>query len=130
MLLFEEIEKPYASGAVIMLPARITPASLASIVKLPWRIRGSSLVRKIVSGAAGGKTEGSKVMLSPDNALPMASRRLPEPLSDVLVTTKVVPGCKAIDVGDQAVVVFVDTLKTNTYKITTLSFFIMSSILF
>ena len=48
-------------------------------------------MRKIVAGLLGGKTAGSKVMVSPLCASSNAWRKVPGPLSAVLVTTMVLP---------------------------------------
>lgn len=69
VLLLDEMESPCP---VTWLPSRITPALLASIVKLPWEISGKLLVRIMGVGELGGKIDGSKVIKSPRRASNMA----------------------------------------------------------
>lgn len=52
-----------------------------------------------MAGARGGKTAGSKVIMSPLCASSNACRRAPEPLSAVLVTIMVFPGAGGVSVG-------------------------------
>ena len=68
---------------------------LAAIQDHPCVIFGSLRVREIVAGASGGKTEASKVIVSPFCASSSAWRRVPAPLFSMLVTTKVFPDPRA-----------------------------------
>ncbi len=71
----------------MLLPSRMTPALLASIVRLPERSSGSSVERLIVTGESGGNTDGSKEITAGAVASSMACRRVPAPASSELVTT-------------------------------------------
>ena len=51
----------------------------------------STDLRRIVAGLSGGKTSASKVMLSPLSASNSAWRKVPGPLSAVLLTTRGLP---------------------------------------
>jgi len=95
--------RPASQSPVALLPSNTTPALLASIVTLPWRMCGNSLAMKMVTGASGGKTAGSNVMVSPFCASSIAWRRVPGPLSAGVVTSRVLPW--GVGVGGTAVAV-------------------------
>jgi len=78
-----------------LLPSRITPAPVASIVILPSSRSGSCpLVTKIVAGLPGGKTAGSNVIVLPNWAFSRQSRSEPTPESAVVVTVQVAVGAR------------------------------------
>jgi len=60
---------------------------------------GKLLERETVTGLAGGKTAGLKVMVSPICASSKAWRNVPGPLSTGLATTMVLPCGIGVDVG-------------------------------
>lgn len=97
VLLFDEMTRPWRNScAVISVPSRMTPALLASIVKLPWMSSGRPLVRVMAVGLLGGKTFGSNVMMSSGFASKSAWRMVPGPSSAALITI-IVTG---VGVGD------------------------------
>src|ERR1035441_2475615 len=67
VLPFDSNTMPLAS-APKLLPLRMTPAELASMVRLPCVMVGRGDWSLIIVGAVGGKTRASKVIVSPEPA--------------------------------------------------------------
>ena len=95
--------RPASQSPPASLPSRITPALLASIVRLPWRICGSSLAMKMVTGSSGGKMAGLNVIVSPFCASSIAWRNVPGPLSAGLVTSRVLPWGAGVGVAGSCI---------------------------